>query len=285
MIIVKDRPGQLCNRIWAYAPFIDFAISNDVKLVIIGFSDYEHLFENLNRFPNVRVLKESDHRAYRFYTKLISLASKFPESLLGFIGIHYHKNSYSHLLRKKRRLIFIDSWGHEKPQVELDRSILSELFKPKKTAQQKVEDFVLDKRKDYDLLVGIHIRRGDYKDYKDGIYYYSDNQYAHLMQQIEVQNPDKKIGFILCSNTATDLDKYRPLEVFRLEDAGMIEDLQALSQCDYILGPPSTYSMWASFVGEAPLYLVKDPNTPISLAMFSRITSQNKFESGEVFSH
>jgi hypothetical protein len=35
-----------------------------------------------------------------------------------------------------------------------------------------------------------------------------------------------------------------------------IEDLYALASCDYIIGPPSTFSQWASFYGNVPRYMV-----------------------------
>ena len=65
----------------------------------------------------------------------------------------------------------------------------------------------------------------------------------------------------------------------------MIEDVYALSQCDYILGPPSTFSMWASFIGDVPLRIVKYANENITLDQFSPILYQNVFKNGERFHH
>jgi len=39
-----------------------------------------------------------------------------------------------------------------------------------------------------------------------------------------------------------------------------IEDLYTLASCDYIIGPPSTFTMWASFYGRVPLYKIIDRN-------------------------
>jgi hypothetical protein len=33
-----------------------------------------------------------------------------------------------------------------------------------------------------------------------------------------------------------------------------VEDLYSLARCDYLLGPPSTFSLWASFYGNVPLH-------------------------------
>lgn len=41
-----------------------------------------------------------------------------------------------------------------------------------------------------------------------------------------------------------------------------------LARCDYIIDPPSTYTMWASFYGNVPLYMITDPTQSILLDSF-----------------
>lgn len=48
-------------------------------------------------------------------------------------------------------------------------------------------------------------------------------------------------------------------EQFRIVEKPLdsaVGDLYALSQCDYIIGPPSTFNCWASFIGNTPLYTI-----------------------------
>ncbi|HAX17707.1 MAG TPA: hypothetical protein DCY00_03825 [Actinobacteria bacterium] len=59
-----------------------------------------------------------------------------------------------------------------------------------------------------------------------------------------------------------------------------IEDLYSLALCDYIFGPPSTFSMWASFYGEVPLRFITNPDTDLSLDKFKKIIYQNYYEDG-----
>lgn len=42
-------------------------------------------------------------------------------------------------------------------------------------------------------------------------------------------------------------------------------DMYALSQCDYIIGPPSTFNAWASFVGDVPLFSLYKRDLTLSL--------------------
>jgi hypothetical protein len=40
-------------------------------------------------------------------------------------------------------------------------------------------------------------------------------------------------------------------------------DLYSLARCDYVFGPPSTYSQWASFYGNKPLLHVFDRDSQL----------------------
>lgn len=70
-----------------------------------------------------------------------------------------------------------------------------------------------------------------------------------------------------------------------MDNPAIVEDLYALSRCNYIMGPPSTFTMWASFIGDVPLRIVKYSNENIERDEFSPILYQNVFKNGKVFSH
>ena len=38
---------------------------------------------------------------------------------------------------------------------------------------------------EHPITIGLHIRRGDYKEYKNGIYYYSDETYISVVNQLK----------------------------------------------------------------------------------------------------
>ena len=44
--------------------------------------------------------------------------------------------------------------------------------------------------------------------------------------------------------------------------------MYSLAECDYIVGPPSTFSTWASFYGNVPIYRITDPSAEFSIADF-----------------
>ena len=103
-----------------------------------------------------------------------------------------------------------------------------------------------------ETVVGVHVRRGDYKDFEGGRYYYEDNVYER----------NKKTfgdGIVRRGNTPKFV-------MFPLRSA--VEDQWMMSQCDYLMGPPSTFTMWASFMGKVPLGIIRNQSQTLTLADF-----------------
>ena len=121
-------------------------------------------------------------------------------------------------------------------------------------------------KKQYDCLVGIHARRGDYRTYLNGKYYYSWKKYKNWILELKTILKDsryRKIGFVLCS------DEKPPKSILKAEaihyEGGQhfITDLHILTLCDYNIGPPSSFGTWVSWYGKVPR-LVIEQNTEIT---------------------
>jgi hypothetical protein len=109
--------------------------------------------------------------------------------------------------------------------------------------------------------LGVHIRRGDYAVWRDGIYCYTDSVYADTIRQFAALHPNDTIDVFLSTNDPdVSVEKFESL----LNEAGnhvrlhlfggnAVEDLFMLSECDYIIGPPSTYSLVAAMYRDIPL--------------------------------
>jgi hypothetical protein len=134
------------------------------------------------------------------------------------------------------------------------------------------------------IVVGVHIRRGDYAEWNNGIYYYTDEEYLHVMKDIKKQfdNKGQNTKFLLCSNESLDIEHFEELDCFIIPDSSGPKDLYALSKCSYIIGPPSSYSQWASYLGKKPIRLILKANENVLLSEFSQIIALNKLENGDV---
>ena len=74
------------------------------------------------------------------------------------------------------------------------------------------------------------------------------------------------------------------MELLRIPDADGITDLYGLSSCDYIMGPPSSYSQWASFVGNVPIQFLLSDDADVLLGQFSQVVRFNQMENGKKLS-
>ena len=111
------------------------------------------------------------------------------------------------------------------------------------------------------VMVGFHVRRADYRFYRNGAYYYEDVAWLSWIRQARRafrSNAKRFVGLISSDkdvfslvNSADDLIRV---------PGGTYEDLCLLSKCHYLIGPPSTFSGWASFIGRVPLLYMTNPD-------------------------
>jgi hypothetical protein len=78
------------------------------------------------------------------------------------------------------------------------------------------------------------------------------------------------LSFIICTNEKNILLPATQNFSVLNEERHFVEDLYLLAKCDYIIGPPSTFSLWASFYGSKPLYMIRDLETNITDEIFKK---------------
>jgi hypothetical protein len=101
------------------------------------------------------------------------------------------------------------------------------------------------------LLIGVHIRQGDdYRGWIGGKYYFSAAQYTAVMRRIHTDLAGRPHYFCVCSDALIDTAELQGLPVW-YERGAPEDDFVALSKCDYVVGPPSTFGTWSAFLGGA----------------------------------
>jgi Glycosyl transferase family 11. len=108
------------------------------------------------------------------------------------------------------------------------------------------------------LRLGVHIRRGDYAQWNHGIYCYEDEQYARLINRFAELHEGKEIYVYLSTNDPSVTEEHfqqlcPKVHICHLH-GNAPEDLFMLSECDYLIGPPSTFSLVAAMYRDIPLY-------------------------------
>ena len=148
-----------------------------------------------------------------------------------------------------------------------------DLFSFDKPILDKTQTF-MGKKKIDEIRLGVHIRRGDYKIWHHGKYYFEDDVYLNYIQQFQSLFPDKQLTVYICSNDpALDKSFYRN----QLKGASIVfpqggqeDDLCLLSECDYLIGAPSTFTLVAAMYHDLPLLWIENKEDKISLNSFDK---------------
>jgi len=172
-------------------------------------------------------------------------------------------------LAKSTAILFVMGWQFEdKKNIKGKHgNVIRDYFQPLNKHQKNIDLLIEGARKNADVLVGVHIRHGDYKTFRDGKYFYDLSIYENIMKNVMNNFTGKKIKFLICSNAAQPIENFHGLDIC-LGTGHPVEDMYTFSKCDYILGPPSTYTMWASFYGNVPLYMIENPKASFTINDF-----------------
>jgi len=168
------------------------------------------------------------------------------------------------------RLVVAKGWKFRAhTALESRRKNVVKLFTPHSGIRAEVERHIAQARSGCDILVGLHVRRGDYANWLEGKFFYGLDAYAAWLKAANQLWPGKKVGFLICSNESVD-DLIRLPGLSASAGPGApITDLYALAACDFLIGPPSTFTLWASYYGSAPLHMLMEKDQQLQIAGFA----------------
>ena len=276
MRIICDAPGQTCNRLWTYVASVAQCVAENKKMIIL-FYDW-----TIEDFPNL------------LHSKYIWFPLWHKWYLERGNGWNNYKGLTWKVTHSKRWDKIFKFFGCTKGwQTRTDTKYLAQtkkdlqrIFRPKEDIMQKAERLIAEMKQTADLVVGVHIRRGDYATWNDVRFFYELEEYHQFMLRIKELYKGKRVEFFISSNEGFDLDLFKDCNGRRFgkEPSGAILDLYTLSACDRIIGPFSSYSRWASFIGEVPLCFLESKVQQFTEESFSKIIDFFHFENGkEIF--
>ena len=154
------------------------------------------------------------------------------------------------------------------PWAERHADLLRRFFLPLAEYRTLADAVVLDLRRTCDVVVAVHLRHGDYKTHLDGRFFWEAPVYRGFMDRMTTLLAPAKVGFLICSNARHQPSDFTGL-TWRPGPGSVPGDLYAMSRCDYILGPPSSFSSWAAFQGGTRLLRVAAADQAFSLDDFA----------------
>ncbi len=99
------------------------------------------------------------------------------------------------------------------------------------------------------LKVALHIRRGDYEFFQDGRYFLNDSQYVTALRNVvsDINKPFEIIVFGIDPKLNRDI--YVSLGYpIHFSDGSIYQDYYRMSKCKILIGPSSTFSIWAQLI-------------------------------------
>jgi hypothetical protein len=284
MVIIARKVGRLANRIMLFAHFIGAAREHGFNVVNPAFDHYASYFPAMSRdlfcrYPPADPFVSLGFAGRSVLYRLVLYTTNALHALqrlgldTGVIRLRRDQvldldgPAFLSSLGRHRILLVQDWFFRSASDCEKHGDAIRSFFTPWKRHLEKSRALVEPARRNGSFLVGVHVRQDDYRTFKDGRYFYSHRQYRNLMEQVRSVYPDRPVSFLVCSDDPVPADAFSGFDVL-YGNGHELEDLYALASCDLLMGPPSTYSRWASFYGKVPRLEIADPEVDVRPEQF-----------------
>lgn len=246
MIVLSEPYGNNSNIFFQHVHLDSFCRDNGLLFFNPHLKKYSTLFPGLVLSDNI-VVDSGDvfFRLKKLFSKnLDRLADQEARERL--------------LISSGQNVVYVKGWNFRNYKcTSKSREIYKNIFKPVLSEAIKMETENLRKN---GKVASLHIRRGDYKKWLNGRYYFDDNFYYSMA--LKLLKFDPNIGVIqIFSNEPVNSRFFEGLNVDVVLCSGnWVDDQFRMSVCDYIIGPPSTFSLWASYIGSVPIWHFSSKN-------------------------
>lgn len=249
MIFARDK-GQMCNNILQYGHVYAWAREHGKKSISMRFC-YKYPYFHIG--------------ATRCHNFLVYVLAKYTAKcgLMPVVEFHEKDEDKDKVAAKERLMlsahnVVVEGWYLRFYDLFLKyRQDITNLFAFRPEILAKTKSYMASITTPGSLRLGVHIRRGDYKTWNGGRYYYDDEVYIDYIRKFSSMNPNKDICVFICGNDP-EINKIRYISSLKnmkvdFPNGNPGEDLCLLSECDYIIGAPSTFSLVAAMYHDRPL--------------------------------
>lgn len=261
MIFVRDK-GRMCNNILQYGHLYAWGREHGRQTVSMRFAykyRYFHICHTRNH--NFFVYLFAKYAAKWHLLPVADFSIDTPDAI----------KQQEQLLHCHHHIVAQGWYAHWFDLFLKYKSEIISLFQFDKQVR-RAPDQMLASLPEGALKIGVHIRRGDYRTWHGGRYYYSDQQYIDIVRQLLAQYGGQSVQLFICGNDP-DLDETAFQQAFTgvavcFPKGTPGEDLYLLSQCDRLIGAPSTFTLVASMYHDTPLYWIENPDNQLTEADF-----------------
>lgn len=285
-VIIYCNYGRLGNRLHTHVNVLGWCINNGYNLLNLSFKSYSKYFHNIHNCSshilnvnNSLLIRFIDYSSIQLFLEILCRSNKWLKRFSWFVET-IDKEDCTSLSEKEltasfsnsKKIKIIRSWDINCPvslRKHTDR--IKKILTPNLNTILRSECFISNLRQEYTTIIGVHARRGDYKNYLYGQHYHSWEKYQKWISETKMlfeKQVDQRVGFLICSDENPISDIFTSLPVHFIPEPEMICDMHALSLCDYNIGPPSSFGTWISWYGNVPRLVVQKDTKVYSVDQF-----------------
>ena len=269
MIFVTDK-GRMCNNILQYGHLYAWGREHGRKTMSMRFA---------HKYPEFYISHTPPHNTLTYVCAKLAARLK----LMPTVCFNSFRRDYTadlHTLQTSRWVLATGWCIRFFELFEKYKGEICQLFAFSEQVRQTVRGR-LDSSDGQTVRLGVHIRRGDYATWCGGHYFFDDRQMMGFIRQFQELQPEgTQIEIYLCGNDPKmDREGYRQAfgsDRVHFPNGSPAEDLCLLSQCDYLIGPPSTFTLVASMYRDTPLYWITDASARLSPSDFKGFDAQHR---------
>jgi len=271
-----NRTGRLGNRLFSRAHVYAAALEFGETVIDWGLIDIKEHFPNIKekRLPiypfnrSINITNLSSKLLSRELT--LKTINKFRPRMTGefhnFWNEHYGVGDKERMrldstkfkiFCSKHKNIILNGYKLRCPNwVAKHRIEICKYFEVPQSYLYKWNKLVLNWKNNYSEIIGVHMRRGDFKTAMRGDFYFSPEEYASTLRKIKDINFKDNLVILFSEDRFTTFNSWEKVKNafsdfnFLLNNGSILDDLSGLIACDKIIGPhTSTFSRWAAYAG------------------------------------
>lgn len=270
--ILRAGGNELANQLWNYASIYAYALERGCDLKNPSFFEYGEDF-SMTAAPNgiFRALfflpfkgylgrkttfrRRLWRKIYSWYVRAIFLtkrSSVFSYEHSENLPFYLPPTPTKDALPEQYR--YLDGWLFRNPiGLEKYRNEIRAYFAPKPSIQKTVTDFLNPIRHAYPKVIGVHIRQGDYRTWRNGAYFIEQKRVREILDEYLTRHKlaARTTAFIIASDGPIDTSLFTGLNIV-VSKHGPVEDLFILSRTDAVIGSNSTFGDFAAYYGNIP---------------------------------
>jgi hypothetical protein len=269
-VVIETTFGRLGNRLQTAAYALAFSEEFNVKVKLLCLRGYEDLISETRTNRLGRIVRRIEYAIYALVAD-----SRHLRKMLGCTMIYSTKENpvilsserISGLILSSRILIIRGYYIYTHPSILLKHAERVRKRLAPVVDQSEFTFISQERAKENSLIVGVHIRRGDYREYRGGEYFFPISMYENLARSLTINSPGRRFVFLACSDERIGDDAFSGMNWIR-GPGTTLGDFHALALCDLVMGPVSTFNRLSAFLGGIPRFEIQEPIESLRICDF-----------------